>query len=745
MKQVLAILAIVFGVVAIIAISFTVNQVNNEQQRLQADIQYRSTLLAESLREVVERNFINNSNVYLQSVVDKFTNKERLEGLAIFDNKEKIVVVSSSLPASEIQTNKIVSESMDSDKASGDFLQFKNKKFYIFVIPLHDDSSVVGALAVVQNADYIDTRIKEIWTINFVRLLTQLGTLSVAMVFILYWIIYRPIKGIVESIQSARMGAHVPTDSGASRRFGLFQPLVNEFGRLEKSLNEARLIANEEALLRHKQVDSPWTSHRLQEFIKDSLKGRPIVVVSNREPYVHTHVNGSIKYHIPASGMVTALEPIMQACAGEWIAWGSGDADKVVVDKDNIVKVPPEEPRYNLRRVWLTAKDEKEFYDGFSNDAMWPLCHNTYTRPTFRKDDWEGYKRVNGKFAHTVLTAIKSLQRPIILIQDFHFALLPQMIKQSRKDAMIGLFWHIPWPNPESFSICPWKNEVLEGMLGADLIGFHTQLFCNNFIGTVSREVESLINYEKYSITKSKHTSFVRPFAISIAVKNGESEIDQKKAAEERQKLCKDLGINVPYIGVGVDRLDYSKGLLERFKAIETFLLKNPDYINKFVFIQIAAPSRTKVLRYQEYSKRVVDEANRINTLFKQDDWKPIILLTKHHPHEKIEQYYRISNVCLLTPLQDGMNLVAKEYIESRSDEKGVLIISKFAGAANELDDALIVNPYNAEETADAIKTALAMPLSEQTKRMKILRESVKQNNIYRWSAEYLKTLASLE
>jgi trehalose 6-phosphate synthase len=552
------------------------------------------------------------------------------------------------------------------------------------------------------------------------------------------WIIYAPVRSIVSSLKEARLtreDPHLPRSSS------LFAPLLSEVSTMQKSLREARMSAQEEARLGLEKAESPWTAQRLQEFIKDSLKGRPVVVVSNREPYIHTKTGKTIAVHVPASGMVTALEPVMTAVEGTWIAWGSGDADREVVDERDAVRVPPDEPKYTLRRVWLTKEEEKKYYDGFCNEGLWPLCHISHTRPTFRKEDWEVYKKVNGLFAQTVLDEIKDTHRPIVLIQDFHLALLPRIIKNARPDATIGLFWHIPWPNPESFSICPWKKELVDGMLGADMIGFHTQLHCNNFVETISRELESLIDYEQFAVARGGHTSHVRSFPISIAFNNGNTGKSDASEEKDDAEFLKSLGVVTPLLGFGVDRLDYTKGILERLKAIEIFFEANPSYVGKFTFVQIAAPSRTKVARYREYGQAVRDEVKRINDAYGKKGWQPIVLIVEHHSHQDLARLYRKTNVCVVTSLHDGMNLVAKEFVAARNDEKGVLVLSQFAGASKELRDALIVNPYNAEQTAEAIKTALTMMESEQKRRMRRMRATVKSHNVYQWSAGLLRKL----
>jgi len=745
MKQLLAAVAVVIVIISLLAVYFTWSQVESESNRLTSDIQYRSYLVDESLKESVEPNFINKSNLYLQSVVDKFVDKQRLAGIGIVDNTGKYVAASSSLTnslKSSKQTNTIVTDAMDGDQDNGGFVAVNNKTFYIYASPLHDKKSVVGALIVFQNAGYMNTQLSSIWTSDLTRLLIQAFLLALAILVILRWLIFIPLRNLVESLKvSGRNSGKESTSKIFNNPF--LGPLMKEVGNIQQNLIEARIAASEEARLRLKKFDSPWTTERLKAFVTDILKDRKIFVVSNREPYVHTKEGNTIKYHFPASGMVTAIEPIMQATGGMWIAYGGGNADKLVVDEADDIGVPPDDPLYTLKRVWLTDEEVKGFYDGFSNEGLWPLCHIAHTRPIFRKDDWKEYVQVNEKFAKTVLKAIKNEQSPIVLVQDFHFALLPRLIKEKRPDATIGIFWHIPWPNAESFSICPWKKEIIDGMLGADIIGFHTQLHCNNFINTVGRELEALIDLDQFTVTKNNHQTSIKPFPISIAFTKRGSVSLKEQEAQSKEALRK-LGVKTEYVGIGVDRLDYTKGIIERLHAIEIFLTKYPAYIGKFTFVQISAPSRKDIKEYKNFAERVENEINRINNKFRKNDWRPILFLHKYHSHEAIYPLYRAANLALVTSLHDGMNLVAKEFVAARDDEKGVLILSQFAGASRELRDALIVNPYNGEQTAEAIHTALTMRRAEQTERMKRMREILKSYNVYRWSAEFLKTMVEL-
>lgn len=740
MKQTIIAILSTAVIVGLVILFFTVRQINQEEARLSVDLLHRSTLLAESLRETVEPNFINKSDEYLQTVVEKFANQERLAGLLILDNKGKVIAVSSNLPKNSLEVQKIADDTMDGDKANGTFVTFKKDKMYFFAIPLHEQTSVVGSLIIAQNAGYIDVRLQEIWTNNLLRLFTQVLLLSIAVVLFLRWVIYKPMYSLVESLRQSGSGKKckdIPSNS-------FFQPLVSEISNINRRLMEARSTASEEARLRLEKVDSPWTAERLKEFIKNTLKDQSIFVVSNREPYIHTK-NGKISYFFPTSGVVTAIEPVMQACGGTWIAHGSGNADQLTVNRHDEIKVPPDEPKYTLRRVWLSEKEEQGYYYGFSNEGLWPLCHMTYTRPIFRKEDWIEYQKVNKKFAKITLQEIKKIKNPIVLIQDFHMALLPALIKNERPDAKIGIFWHTPWPNSEAFSICPFRKELLDGILGADIIGFHTQLYCNNFIETVGKELESLIDLERFAVTRNGHTAYIKPFPISIAFYNGYHYKSHDQSTQINTKtILKDLDIKAKYIGLGVDRLDYTKGILERLRAIEFFLDKYPDFKKDFVFIQISPATRSKIKKYQEFASDVRKEVDRINTRFQIKRWKPIIFIEKRYAHHELNEFFKLANVCLITPLHDGMNLVSKEFVASRNDEKGVLILSQFAGASKELVDALIINPYNTEQVADVIKLSLEMPEEEQTKRMVRMRAIVRNNNVYRWSADLLKTLASL-
>src|SRR5919109_27470 len=511
-------------------------------------------------------------------------------------------------------------------------------------------------------------------------------------------------------------------------------------------IHETSYIDRQVSLTLRDSNASLWTAERLRVSLRDRLQDQPLFVVSNREPYMHVYDGrDTIKTLVPASGVVTALEPVLLACNGTWVANGSGSADRETVDAQDHLRVPPDRPSYTLRRIWLTEEENKGYYDGFSNEGLWPLCHIAHTRPIFRPEDWLQYQRINQRFADAVLQEMADVDSPILLAQDYHMALLPKMVKEVRPEARVAIFWHIPWPNAEVFGICPWQREIIEGLLGADLIGFHIQTHCNNFLETVDRALEALTEWDRFAVSRQGHVTRVRPYPISVAFQeNTVPDADQPNASALRETLCDEMGVEAAHLGAGVDRVDYTKGILERFRALERFFELNPGYQQRFTFVQIGAPSRTDIERYKNFLDEVSSEADRINARFQTSRWKPIVFRKKHHSHEEIARFYQAASLCMVTSLHDGMNLVAKEFVASREDERGVLILSTFAGAANELSDAVLVNPYDIAQLARAIHRALEMPEEEQAERMRRMRHVVRQHNVYRWAAHLLSDLPEI-
>jgi trehalose-6-phosphate synthase len=487
-----------------------------------------------------------------------------------------------------------------------------------------------------------------------------------------------------------------------------------------------------------------WTKESLFDLVHEKLADYLFIVVSNREPYIHTFSGEEIKCQIPASGLTIALDPVMQACGGIWIAHGSGDADKQVVDSANKISVPPENPKYSLKRVWLSKEDEDGYYYGFSNEALWPLCHIVYNRPIFRESDWNTYKKVNQIFANAVLEEVGD-RKAFIFIQDYQLALVAKMIKDRSDKIITAQFWHIPWPNPEAFRICPWQNEILEGLLANDLLGFHIRYHCNNFMDTVSRALEARVDYERYEITYNNHKTEVRPFPISVDFEEISLSSQSEKVDKEIIRVKGKIGLKDEIIGVGIERFDYTKGIPDRFRAIDRFFENNPQYLKKMVFIQGGVPSRVHIDAYKALNKEIDALVEQINWKYAADWWKPIVLWRENLPPITLMALRRMAKFCIVSSLHDGMNLVAKEYVASRFDEDGVLILSPFTGSSRELTDALLVNPYATDHFAEAIKTAIEMPEADRQKRMRKMREIVRENNIYKWAGDIISDLVKYE
>jgi trehalose-6-phosphate synthase len=509
-------------------------------------------------------------------------------------------------------------------------------------------------------------------------------------------------------------------------------------------LSQVRAVLREVEESQRLEIDyrENWTPQALHQVVRDQLRSPQMIVVSNREPYIHNRdTEGRPHLQLPASGMVTALEPIVRACAGTWIAHGSGTADRQVVDIHDRIRVPPSDPAYVLRRVWLTPEEEEGYYYGFSNEGLWPLCHLAYVRPAFRDSDWRTYRAVNEKFADVVARETRE-RNPVVLIQDYHFALLPRFVRERKPDATIVLFWHIPWPNAETFGVCPWKHEMLLHMLSADILGFHTRYHCQNFLATVDRFVECQIDHEHMTVTLQGRVCHVVPYPISIDWPPRQLDV-LPPVSVARYEVRRRYGIGEGvFLGLGVERWDFTKGIVERFYAIETLLDTRPHLRGKVTLLQIAAPSRSKLPAYRTLQEQTTAELERINSKFRTETWQPIVLVDTQQTPDAVWELYRAADFCIVNSLHDGMNLVAKEFAAARDDEDGVLILSTFAGASRELLEALLVNPFDVSETAAAIETAIQMPRDQRRERMQLMRRTVKENNVYRWAGRMLMDAA---
>lgn len=487
-----------------------------------------------------------------------------------------------------------------------------------------------------------------------------------------------------------------------------------------------------------------WTANLLSDIVRTKLDGHRLIVVSNREPFMHCRAGGRIECRQPASGMACALDPIMRACGGTWIAHGSGDADQQTVDLLDHVGVPPDDPHYTLRRVWLSKKEEEGHYSGLSNQGLWPLCHLAFTRPVFDSRHWEMYRRVNQRFAEAVIEEAGD-DPAFVFIQDYHFALLPRMLRNASSNLVIAHFWHIPWPNREIFGSFPWREEIVDGLLGNDLLGFHLPEHCENFLDTVDSSLEARISQARDEVCRAGHATRVLPFPISIDFDQHTRFAASGEVAAAMRRWRKDLSLENRILGIGIDRLDYTKGIPERLRAVDLLLEHHPEYRGRLVFAQIAVPSRSGLPAYRQIEHEVDSISAQVNRRWGTLSWRPIVLLKRHYAPADMVALHRLARFCAVTSLHDGMNLVAKEYVASRIEEDGVLVLSEFTGAARELKDALQVNPFAIEQVARAYHMALNMPPDERIYRMQKMRETVRQNNIYRWAGRFISELAKIE
>ncbi len=489
-----------------------------------------------------------------------------------------------------------------------------------------------------------------------------------------------------------------------------------------------------------------FNQQTLKQVVTEKIGDELLVVVSNREPYIHRFHEGKVVVDKPASGLVTAMDPMLRATEGIWVAHGAGKADKKVVDANDCVRVPPDNPKYTLKRVWLTKQEERGYYYGFSNEALWPLCHIVYARPQFDLHNWEMYRQVNQKFADAVLAEIGD-KPAFIWVQDYQLALVAGMLKEKRPDLRVAQFWHIPWPNPEVFRICPWKKEILLGLLGNDLLGFHIKFHCDNFLNTVAQNLEVRVDYERSSIFHhSGVETRVRPFPISVDFDEIAEDAKKDYSDDETvEDVLHTLPEKYETIAIGVDRFDYTKGIPERLRAVDRLLEKHPEMIEKFLLIQVGALSRIHIPLYKKLNDEINALVEEINWKYATDSWAPIMLVRRNTVYPQILHFYRMADTCVVSSLHDGMNLVAKEFISSRNDDDGVLILSQFTGAGRELEGgALLVNPYNVEELADAFYEASTMSKKEQKRRMSAMRDIVKEHNIYKWGTDFISELANI-
>ena len=507
----------------------------------------------------------------------------------------------------------------------------------------------------------------------------------------------------------------------------------------------ARAALSVAAIRNQQRSDGPPRTRRadLVDWARAHLAGRELVVVSNREPYSHQRDGGQIQVVRNAGGLTVALDAVMQALGGVWVAHGSGDADRKVVDAHDRIGCPPEQPRYQLRRLWLTRDDHAHYYSGFANSALWPLCHVVYVRPRFRLADFESYRDVNRRFAEAVLEEIGD--RPaLVFIQDYHLALAARYLRERRPDLQLVMFWHIPWPNPEILRVLPWREEILDGMLANDAVGFHIQRHAKNFLDSVAETLEARVDFERMAVDRAGRRTWVHAFAIGVDAEEIAtlSETPETRRAEAR--IRRELGLENCKIGLGVDRLDYTKGIPERLDALERMFEKYPEWRGRFAFIQIGVPSRVELREYRNVQLGVRRRAKRIDLRHPRAEGPTVHVIEANLDFRELVPYYRMADLCAVTSLHDGMNLVAKEYIAASPDLQGALVLSPFTGAARELERAWIASPYDQEGLADAFHAALSEPDELRRQRMAALYETVMRRNIFDWMRDVLDTFVGL-
>ncbi len=690
------------------------------------DLDMRSQLIASTLQEPLLELLERGDRAKTNALFRRATQDERLFAIGYCDAEGKLLYRTPTFPES------IKCPPVDSAKKHSYAVHnLPQGGVHVSSHPMEQEGKKAGTLVLVHDMSFIERRSAD--TRNYVIILFVV--LGVVISLITVFVAHLSWRGWMEGMRAMLRGEGIVKPFVQQAPPSELQPLVGDLRTLLRTLDAERRFADD--------VTITWNPESLRRLLQKELTGERIIVVSNREPYIHIKIQDRIELTRPASGLVTAIEPVMRACSGTWIAHGGGSADRKMVDGHDRVAIPPEHPEYTLRRIWLTPEEEAGYYYGFANEGLWPLCHIAHVRPVFRSSDWQHYVAINQRFADAVVKEADS-DNPVVLAQDYHLALLPEMIRRALPKATIITFWHIPWPNPESFGICPWREELLKGLLGSTIIGFHTPFHCKNFLETVDRYLEARIEHESSTISRQDKLTLVESYPISIQWPPPWQDT-QPSVDECRNEVMQSLGLAPDHlIGLGVDRQDYTKGILERFRAVENMLEKHPEMIGRFTFIQIAAPTRAILDDYQTFDLQVRNLAARVNQRFSRGAYQPICLKSEHVEPEDVNRYYRAADVCMVTSLHDGMNLVAKEFVAARDDERGVLVLSRFTGAAHELHEALIVNPYHIEQTADALYRGLAMPELEQRERMRSMRALVRDFNVFRWAGRMLLDAARI-
>ena len=687
------------------------------------DVDLRAQLVAHSMEGSLTRFLERGDDKGLASYLAAITTDERLMAIVLCDDSAAALFATDRTPA-EIEC----SVRRDIGDRGSSIVKLADGSVEVSSFPMGSANGRPVTALIVHDLSFIDRRQSS--ARNYVLALAGVAAsvLALFLGFVFWLLIRRWVNELVGDIRGRRFLDDARSEPGS-------RPILTQIRRVLREVETTQRL----------EIDfhENWTPQALQQVVRDHLGAPEVFIVSNREPYIHNAGPSGPEVQVPASGMVTALEPIMRACSGTWIAHGSGTADRQVVDSHDRIRVPPEDPCYSLRRVWLSAEEEQGFYYGFANEGMWPLCHLAYVRPAFREADWEQYQAVNRKFADVVAKESGS-KDPLILVQDYHFALLPRLLRDRKPAATIALFWHIPWPNAETFGVCPWKQQILTHMLAADILGFHTRYHCQNFLATVDRFLECQIDHEHMTVTLGGRVCRVVPYPISIEwPPRWLATLPDVEASRESVRVRHGIGSDV-CLGLGVERWDFTKGIVERFLALEALLEKDRGTRGRITLLQVAAPTRSKLPAYQTLQAQTLSEAARINEKFGTTNWKPIVLIDHHQEPRAVFELFRAADFCIVNSLHDGMNLVAKEFVAARDDQDGVLILSTFAGASRELPEALLVNPFDVTETAAAMRNAMQMGRDERRERMKLMRRTVKENNVYRWAGRMLMDAAQM-
>lgn len=482
------------------------------------------------------------------------------------------------------------------------------------------------------------------------------------------------------------------------------------------------------------------SDRQLSPPVIEALSERDLVVVSNRQPYSHTHEDGEITVSRPAGGLTAGIDPVMQRTEGTWVAWGDGDADFEVAENGRVC-VPPEDPAYTLSRVELSEEELAGYYYGYSNQALWPLCHGMIYPTRCDGRDFERYRAVNRRFAEAVTE--EAGEGSLIWFQDYHFALAPRFVREEVPEALLTQFWHIPWPTANTFEVCPQGERLLEGLLANDLLVFHTAEYVGNFLDCVEETIPGAgVDRENREIAHDETTT-VRAFPLGIDAERVERLANGSGVWPD---LAARYGLGEQTVAIGVDRLDYTKGIPERIDAIERFFEENSEWRGEFTYVQNGSASRSEIESYEYLQRRVDTAIERVNRRFATADWQPVVRVDEMLSEEELYALYRHSDLALVSALRDGMNLVAKEYVASQLDDDGVLLLSSFAGAHEELGDgAVTINPFDTQGFAEAIERALALSDEERKERMAAQRRRVREYDLLAWMDDVLETALACE